>query len=327
MRKCDLFKKLPNKKVKCTACNHYCIISENKTGLCGVRKNISGELYLLVYGKVIVQNIDPIEKKPLYHFFPGSNAYSIGTVGCNFFCANCQNYDISQLRDIYGKDLSPKQIVDNAIKSKCKSIAYTYNEPSIFIEFVKAIAILAKKKGLKNILVTNGYMSKESIKYIEKYVDAMNIDLKSFNKIFYKKFCGAKLDPVLDTIKLTYKNKIWIEITTLLIPNENDSKKELENIAKFISNIDKNIPWHISKFFPLYKMKDKKETETKKLENASKIGKKYLNYVYVGYLSNENNTFCSKCNNIVITRFGYNTKKNLNKNKCKFCKNKISGVF
>ncbi|PIU22307.1 MAG: AmmeMemoRadiSam system radical SAM enzyme [Candidatus Diapherotrites archaeon CG08_land_8_20_14_0_20_30_16] len=327
MKKCVLFKKLTSNKVKCLACNHYCTIAETKTGICGVRKNIKGKLYLLVYDKVVAQNIDPIEKKPLYHFLPGTKAYSIGTVGCNFFCKGCQNWDISQERKIIGKELTPKEIVNDAIKNKCKSIAYTYNEPSIFIEFVKATAILAHKKGLKNILVTNGYLSKESLAYIGKTVDAMNIDLKSFSEKYYKKFCGAKLKPVLDTIKLAHKKKIWIEITTLLVPNENDSVKELINIGQFIASVNKNIPWHISRFFPMYKMTNKKETDIKKLEEAYKIGKKYLNFVYVGNLHKENNTLCPKCGSIVIDRFGYNVKNNLNNNKCKKCNSKVSGVY
>lgn len=282
---------------------------------------------MLVYGKVIAQNIDPIEKKPLFHFFPSTTAYSIGTVGCNFKCSFCQNSDISQERQIKGKLITPKQIVDDAIKNKCKSIAYTYNEPSIFIEFVKDVAKIAKKRGLKNILVTNGYMSKESIKYIGRYIDAMNIDLKSFSDDYYKKICVAKLKPVLETIKFCHKKKIWIELTTLLVPNENDSIKELTNISKFIAGIDKNIPWHISRFFPMHKMKNKEPTEIKKLKKAYEIGKKYLQYVYIGNLHNESNTICPKCKNVVIERFGYNITSYLNNGKCIYCGNKISGVY
>lgn len=286
-RECDLYKKEERKKgdksVRCLACSHKCLIANNQVRICGVRKNTGGKLFLLVYGKVISEHVDPIEKKPLYHFLPGSAAYSIGTVGCNFRCGFCQNFDISQLKDVVGHEVKPEEIVERAIKTKCKSIAYTYNEPTIFAEFVKDIAKIAKKRGLKNILVTNGYESKECMRYLKGYVDAMNIDLKSFSDDFYKRSCGATLKPVLETIKLAHKMKIHIEITTLLIPNENDSSAEIEKIVKFIASVDKNIPWHISRFFPMYKMTQKRPTDIESLRMAEKIGKKAgLKYVHVG---------------------------------------------
>lgn len=281
MKECVLYKKEKG-NVRCFACAHRCLISEEKTGICGVRKNIKGKLYLLVYGKVVSAHIDPIEKKPLYHFLPGTYAYSIGTVGCNFKCGYCQNWNISQLKEIIGGDITPEKIIEEAIRTKCKSVAYTYNEPTIFIEFVKDTAVLAHKKGLKNILVTNGYMTKECLNFIAPYTDAMNIDLKSFNEEFYSKVCKAKLKPVLETIKNAHKKGIHIEITTLVIPGENDSLKEFEQIAKFIAKIDKNIPWHISRFFPMYKMLDKESTPIETLKKAEEIGKKYLNHVYLG---------------------------------------------
>jgi len=285
MKECVLFKK-EGKHVRCLACSHKCLIAEDKTGICGVRKNIKGKLFLLVYGKVAAMNVDPIEKKPLYHFLPGSKAFSIGTVGCNFKCEWCQNFDISQIskkeKVIFGKDINPKEIIEEAIKTGCKSIAYTYDEPAIFIEFVKDCAILAKKKGLKNILVTNGYLSKESFNFIKDYIDAANIDLKSFDDKTYKKYCGAKLQPVLDNIRWFHDAGIHIEITTLVIPGLNDSDKEIEKITEFIASLDKNIPWHISRFFPMYRMKDKDITPIKTLQRAEGIGKKYLKYVYLG---------------------------------------------
>lgn len=285
MKKCVLYKKEKN-NLKCIACSHQCLISKGKTGICGVRGNIDGQLYLLVYGRIAAKHIDPVEKKPLYHFLPNTYTYSIGTVGCNFRCGFCQNYDIAQFKEfhknIFGEKITSKQIVEETLKNNCKSIAYTYNEPAIFIEFVHDTAKLAKNQGLKNIMVTNGYMTKECLEYIAPYMDAMNIDLKSFNDEFYKKICRARLQPVLDTIKRAHEKGIHIEITTLIIPGENDSEKELEKIAKFIASIDKNIPWHISRFFPMYKMKDKPVTSIAKLKQAEKIGKKYLKYVYVG---------------------------------------------
>jgi len=282
MYECVLYKKLQDKKVQCIACNHRCVITERKRGICGVRENVNGKLQLLVYGLIVSENIDPIEKKPLYHFLPKTQTYSIGTVGCNFKCDFCQNYEISQLKTIVGKETTPEQIVDRAIKSGCKSISYTYNEPTIFAEFVKDTAVLAKRAGLANILVTNGYETGECLEFFEKDIDAMNIDLKSFTEDFYNKICKAKLKPVLQTIKLAHKKGIHIEITTLIVPGENDSLQELEKIAKFISKIDKNIPWHISRFFPMYKMNNKEKTSIDILKEAERIGKKYLNNVYLG---------------------------------------------
>jgi pyruvate formate lyase activating enzyme len=284
MKECELYQREEG-KIRCLACSHKCLISKDRAGICGVRKNIDNKLYLLVYGKVISMNIDPIEKKPLYYFLPHTKTFSIGTVGCNFKCDFCQNFEISQISKhglILGKETTPEEIVKKAIQTGCKSISYTYNEPAIFIEFVKDIAILAREKGLKNVLVTNGYFSKESFDYISDYVDAMNIDLKSFSEEFYNKSCGGKLKPVLDTIKRAHKKGIYMELTTLVIPGLNDSNKEFEQIAKFIASVDKNIVWHISRFFPMYKMLNKEITPLATLKRAEKIGKKYLNHVHMG---------------------------------------------
>ena len=326
-KECSLYKKEKANKVRCIACSHRCLIAENKTGICGVRKNIKGRLYLMVYGKLVAQHVDPVEKKPLYHFFPGSKAYSIGTIGCNFQCGFCQNFDISQVRNIIGLGTTPEEIVREAIKNKCESIAYTYNEPTIYIEFVRDIARIAKKKGLKNILVTNGYQTPECISFLAPYIDAMNIDLKSFSDKFYIKNCKARLNPVLEAIKLAYKKRIWIEITTLLIPRENDSEKEMAQIAKFISSVGKDVPWHISRFFPTYKMAEKEPTGISSLMKAYEIGRKCLNYVYIGNVPQENVTRCPKCKKPVITRTGYLTESMLAGSKCPNCKTKIAGVF
>jgi len=281
-KECVLYEKKESKKVRCYACANRCLIANGKKGICSVRENKNGKLFLLVYGKPCAVHIDPIEKKPLYHFLPGTRTFSIGTVGCNFKCKFCQNWDISQAKQVYGVEFSPKGIVEEAVKYKCPSISYTYTEPAIFAEFVHDTAVLAKKKGLKNILVTNGYFTKESFDYLSKYIDAMNIDLKSFSEKTYLEYCGAKLKPVLETIKLAHKKKIHIEITTLVIPDINDSEKELEKVAKFIASVDKNIPWHVSRFFPNYKLMDKIVTPIETLRKAEKIGKKYLKFVYLG---------------------------------------------
>jgi pyruvate formate lyase activating enzyme len=264
------------------------LILEGKTGVCGVRKNKGGELYLLVYGRVAAEHVDLIEKKPLYRFLPGSRAYSIGTVGCNFKCDWCQNFDISQSSKeeiIFGNKRTAEQIVNEALENNCKSIAYTYNEPAIWIEFVKEIATLARKHKIHNVLVTNGYLTRESLQFLRGFIDAANVDLKSFSDETYRKFCGAKLKPVLDCIRWMCKNKIHVEITTLIIPGVNDSEKELRAIAKFIFSLDRkgNIAWHISRFFPMYNMKEKHFTPVETLQRAYDIGKKAgLKYVYLG---------------------------------------------
>lgn len=287
IKECILYKEKLG-KVQCFGCSHKCIILDGNYGICGIRKNIGGKLNLMVYGKIASIGVDPIEKKPLYHFYPGSCAFSIGTVGCNFKCDWCQNWESSQASNIpeerrfFGEEMTPEEIINEAIDTGCKSIAYTYNEPAIFVEFVKDCAIIAKEKGLKNILVTNGYFSKESFDFIKDYIDAANIDLKSSKDEVYRDFCGARLQPVLDTIKRFYDYGIHIEITTLLVPGINDSPEGLEEIAKYIASIDKTIPWHISRFFPKYKMTGKPVTHISDLEKAYKIGKKYLEDVHLG---------------------------------------------
>jgi len=291
MKKAVLYKKEKN-FLRCLACNHKCVIGEEKFGICGVRKNIGGVLYLLTYGKVSSENIDPIEKKPLYHFLPCTFTYSIGGVGCNFKCPWCQNFEISQIKtenEIFGEEKTPKEIVNSALKNKCPSISYTYNEPTIWAEFVYDISKIAKKNNLKNIWVTNGYFSEECLDLFtkEKLIDAMNIDLKSFSKKTYKDYCGAKLEKVLNSIKKAFENGIHIELTTLIIPKINDSEKKLRKIAKFIFSLDKkgNIPWHISRFFPMYRFYDEKHfiTPLETLRKAEKIGKEEgLKYIHLG---------------------------------------------
>ncbi|MBI5221928.1 MAG: AmmeMemoRadiSam system radical SAM enzyme [Candidatus Magasanikbacteria bacterium] len=290
MRQAVLYRKLDGNKVRCLACAHYCVIQNGKTGICGVRKNVEGELQFLVYGRPAAIHVDPIEKKPLYHFMPGTEILSLGTFGCNFRCGFCQNYDISQhklqvtsfkLRE--SGDWLPERIVSYAVGHQIPSIAYTYNEPTVFVEYAHDIMVLAKEKGIRNVFVSNGYESKETLDYIGPYLDAINIDLKSFSNEFYQKNCGAKLQPVLDTIKRVYQMKIWQEITTLVIPGENDSEEELKQIADFIVSVDSGIPWHLSRFHPDYKMVDKDITDYKSLARAKEIGLKAgLKYVYIG---------------------------------------------
>lgn len=284
MKEALLYKKLGQGKVQCNACNHCCVITENKRGICRVRENQKGTLYSLVYGKIIAGHIDPIEKKPLYHFLPGTFSYSIATVGCNFKCLHCQNADISQSPDIVGENRTPEEIVDDAIKNNCPSISHTYTEPTIFVEFALDCMKLAHKNGLKNIWVSNGYMTKETLDLVGPYLDAINVDLKGFTEKFYQEICGARLQPVLDNLIEIKKRGIHLEITTLIIPGKNDSEKELEGIAEFIKKeLGADTPWHVSRFFPQYKMMDIPPTPVEKIHQAVSIGKKAgLQYVHAG---------------------------------------------
>ena len=292
MKEALLYKRVPGaqgQNIQCEVCNHQCLILPGRRGICGVRENQDGKLYALNYGKVIAAHIDPIEKKPLYHFLPGTFSYSIATVGCNFKCLHCQNADISQYTkewggEIIGDELLPEQVVKNAIKYNCPSISYTYTEPTIFLEYALDTMKLANQKGLKNVWVTNGYMSDKTLKLIKPYLDAANVDLKSFSDEFYKRVCGARLQPVLDNLIKIKKAGIHLEVTTLIIPGENDSEKELKQIAEFIvEKLGADTPWHVSRFFPAYKMNNLPPTPVEKIYQAVEIGKKTgIKYVYAG---------------------------------------------
>lgn len=288
MKEAYLYKKLPEEKVQCLTCSHYCIISTGKRGICGVRENFKGKLFSLVYGKVVAEQIDPIEKKPLYHFMPRTYTYSIATVGCNLKCPWCQNWHISQSpkpnNPIEGVNRSPSEIISLAKAYHCPSISYTYTEPTIFVEYALEIMKKARKAGLKNIWVSNGYMSHQTLELILPYLDAINVDLKSFKEETYQKYCGAKLKPVLENLKRIKKSTAWLEITTLIIPSVNDSVAEIKQIAQFIAKqLGKDTPWHISRFFPAYKMNKTQITPLQILKSAKEIGEKAgLKYVYLG---------------------------------------------
>lgn len=323
-------------RVLCEACYQRCILSEGEVGLCGVRQVVDGKLRLLVYEKVAALNIDPVEKKPLYHFLPQSDALSIGTVGCNFACQFCQNAHISQYPkehngEIFGEVAKAKDIVEIAKNRGIRAIAYTYNEPVIFFEYAYEIAKLAHENDIKNIFVTSGYETHQAIDTLAPYLDAMNIDLKSFCDDFYESVCGAKLKPVLDTIGYAYQKGIWVEITTLLIPNRNDSDEEIEAIAKFIASISPTIPWHLSAFFPSYKMSDIQPTPIQTLHKAYKIAKAAgLEYVYIGNVHDyaHQSTFCPRCNELLIQRDRYTVElKAFENGHCTKCNHEIEGIF
>jgi len=330
MKEAAFFESIDQKNVRCLLCPHHCVIPPGKTGICKVRKNIDGVLYSLVYGKPIAQSVDPIEKKPLFHFYPGSSAFSIATVGCNFHCLHCQNADISQVEEgIYPtEEVTPQHIVDAAIKHGATSIAYTYTEPTIFYEYAFDVGTLAHENGLKNVFVTNGYIEKEPLEHIAPLLDAANIDLKGMTESFYSKICGGRLQPVLDAIKQYYDLGIWIEVTTLIIPGYNDGSETLSAIAQFIADLDSSIPWHVTGFYPTYKLLDTPPTSVSTLEKAVEIGKKAgLQFIYQGNRGTDENTYCPNCKKLLINRSGFSVSQNhITKDKCPFCGAVISGV-
>jgi pyruvate formate lyase activating enzyme len=305
-------------------------LKEGQVGVCGVNKNEGGRLVNLVYGHPAALNVDPVEKKPLYHFLPGTRTLSLGTVGCNFKCPFCQNWTISQTKEV-GRDyhLSPSQIVQLAREYKCKSIAYTYNEPTIFYPYARDIGLLAKREGFKNIFVTNGFESREVIEDMAEWVDGANVDLKSFDPGYYKKVLKGDLEGVLESIRLMKQMGIWVEITTLIVPGSNDSPEELRKIAQFIATLDPAIPWHISRFRPDYKETDKPATPMEKLMEAYKIGKEAgLKYIYLGNVTLPAITYCPNCGEELIVRYLFEVASNrLEKGKCPNCKTPIEGVW
>jgi len=336
MKEASFYQAMEGNKVNCHLCSHHCIIKPGRRGICGVRENRAGKLYSLVYGRLVAENIDPIEKKPLFHFLPGSRSYSISTVGCNFRCLHCQNYNISQYPhlaegEITGSLRSPAQVVDEAQRSGCRSISYTYVEPTIFYEFARDCAVLAHAGGIKNVFVSNGYMTAEVTRDLAPVLDGINIDIKAFTDEFYKKVCKARLQPVLDTVLLMHELGVWVEITTLLIPGLNDDPGELKDIAGFIKKIDPGIPWHVTAFHPTYKMTDRLPTPVDTLLKAREIGlAEGLKYVYEGNIRGQGgeNTFCPACGDEIISRYGFSIRKvSMDNGRCGQCGEAIDGVW
>ncbi|MDP2167186.1 MAG: AmmeMemoRadiSam system radical SAM enzyme [Thermodesulfovibrionales bacterium] len=334
MKEAMLYEKLPDGKVKCFLCSHRCTIMPGKRGICAVRENIDGALMSLVYGRVIAMHIDPIEKKPLFHFLPGSTSYSIATVGCNFRCGHCQNYEISQFprerpdAGIPGEEMTPEGIAEGALRGGCRSISYTYTEPTIFFEFCHDCAMIARGRGIKNVFVSNGFMTPESARLAAGFLDGNNIDLKG-DAGFYKNVCRARVEPVKETIRIMKESGVWVEVTTLIIPGLNDSEEVLKSIAGFLVSLDPSIPWHVTQFYPTYKMLDRPRTPVETLRRARDIGfEAGLKYVYEGNVPGEGgeNTYCPSCKEAVIKRFGFSIIENRIKNgSCPKCGAAIEG--
>ena len=330
-----LYRVVKGQTIQCNLCSHHCIIKEGQRGKCRVRENRTGVLETLVYGRLIAQHIDPIEKKPLYHFIPGSLSYSIATVGCNFKCRFCQNADIAQLPrhrtgTIIGEQITPDRVVAAAIQGRCQSIAYTYTEPTVFFEFAYDTAKLAHQKGIKNIFVTNGFMTMEALEMIHPYLDGANVDLKSYRDAYYTDVCGARLKPVQDTLKLMKSLDIWLEVTTLVVPDLNDSDEELHDLASFIADqLGPDTPWHISRFHPTYQLTDRPATPIDTLSKARRIGLETgLRYVFTGNVPGDigGNTYCYQCGQPLIERWGYHIRTNdLEDGKCPHCDSAIDG--
>lgn len=321
--------------VRCALCAHRCRIEPGGRGLCGVRENRAGALTSLVSRLVVAAQCDPVEKKPLFHFLPGSRAYSIAAVGCNFRCAFCQNHEISQLPAeegcIAGRQLEPAVIVELALASSAQSIAYTYTEPTVFFELAYETAGIARTRGLRNVLVTNGYMTREMLLLMADRLDAANVDLKAFRDDFYRRHCGAHLQPVLDSLRTMKELGIWVEVTTLLIPGLNDGDEELRGLAGFVRSLGAETPWHISRFHPRYRLTDRPPTPAASIRRAAGIGKAAgLDYVYCGNIPGDSgeNTACSRCGRLLIGRSGFAVDRmELAGSACPGCGTPLAGIF
>ncbi|MCZ7392779.1 MAG: AmmeMemoRadiSam system radical SAM enzyme [Candidatus Methanoperedens sp.] len=305
-----LFDQLQDNKVKCHVCSHRCTIAEGKVGICRTRKNIDGKIHTLIYNTVSSEAVDPIEKKPLYHFLPGTKSYSLGTIGCNFRCEHCQNWNISQEYAYTGTtEITPEEAIKNALDNRCKSISWTYNEPAIWHEYTYDSAVLAKKAGLKTVYVTNGYITPEALRRMAPYLDAFRVDIKSFSDDFYRKICGASLAPVLESTKLAKELGMHVEVITLVIPTKNDSREEITQIVRWVrDNLGADTPMHFTRFHPMHRMDNLPSTPTETLEMAHDIAKKEgMRFVYTGNVPGHRyeNTYCPKCNALLIDRAGF----------------------
>ena len=329
-----LYEKLADNKVRCQLCAHHCLIADGKRGICRVRENKAGVLYSIIYGKLIAAHVDPIEKKPMFHFYPGSRSFSIASPGCNFDCQWCQNWEISQgdsaaaaARCPY---TPPQDVVSAAKRESCLSISYTYTEPTVFFEFTQDVGILAREAGLKNVYVSNGYMSPQTIALLARWLDAANVDIKAFSDEVYRKHICARLQPVLDACSLLKQAGVWLEITTLLIPGLNDDEAQIRGLTRYIAReLGAETPWHVSRFFPQYKYQNTDATSVGSIEKAMEIGKaEGLRYVYAGNIAGSADTYCPQCGAVLIKRSGMSTLSSRvsHKGACPVCGARIAGV-
>ncbi len=334
MKEAMFYRPLEENRVHCFLCSQNCRIEPGARGKCAVRENRDGKLWSLVYGKLIARNIDPIEKKPLFHYFPGTTSYSIATAGCNFRCLFCQNSDISQApREsgvIPGRETSAETIVRQAATERCATISYTYTEPTIFMEYALDIASMARERGLANVFVSNGYMTREALDAAAPLLGAANVDLKAFTDSFYREQCDARLKPVLATLEAMKEKGIWLEVTTLLVPGLNDSENELRELARFLVNLGPEVPWHVSRFYPTYLLTDRGPTPAEKVRRAREIGLEAgLRYVYTGNMPGDDgeNTYCHSCGEVLIKRLGYAIRiQNMKDGACAACGTTLDGV-
>jgi pyruvate formate lyase activating enzyme len=332
-----LYEKRSDRKVECALCSHRCVIPTGHRGICGVRENRDGILHTLVYGRLVAGHIDPIEKKPLFHFLPGSLSYSIATVGCNFRCRFCQNADIAQMPAdhggrIRGEATDAGAVVAAAVRGGCRSIAYTYTEPTVFFEFALDTARLAHAQGIRNVFVTNGYMTREALEMIAPVLDAANVDLKAFNRKYYTEVCGAKLEHIQETLRNMKAMGVFVEVTTLVVPGLNDDPAELKALAEFlVQDLGPDTPWHISRFHPTYRLADRPPTPIKTLQSAREIGRLAgLKHVYTGNAPGDEgeNTFCPSCGETLIERLGFRVGEvRLKDGRCAKCGTAIEGVW
>lgn len=334
MIKAELFETLGRNRVRCQLCAHQCRLPEGATGICRVRRNISGVLYSLNSDRVVAMHMDPIEKKPLYHFQPGSSTFSIAAMGCNFSCRFCQNHSISMVDDergITGENVSPEQLVQQALKSRAASISYTYTEPTVFFELMLETARLAHRHGIKNVMVTNGFMSARALSLLGPFLDAANIDLKAFNETFYKTHCSARLQPVLETIAAMRAEGIWLEITTLLIPGLNDDEDEIKRLISFLLKQDAGMPWHVSRFYPHYQMQHIPQTAQNSIQTILALGSGMgLKYLYGGNMTSDrwSDTLCPRCGEKLIRRQGHHARVvAMQSGNCGFCGQAIPGIW
>jgi pyruvate formate lyase activating enzyme len=334
IREAKYYEKLANKKIRCTLCPRECEIDDRERGYCGVRENREGTYYTLVYSRPCTYHADPIEKKPLFHFLPGTLAFSIATAGCNVNCKFCQNWEISQVRPEHLRSLymPPIEVSKLAQQYGCKTIAYTYSEPTVFYEYMLDSAITGQKAGIKSVVITAGYISKDPLVELCKHVDAIKVDLKAFREKFYKEVVNGELKPVLDSLVTMRKMDMWIEIVYLVVPTLNDSEEELKELCRWIkAELGKDIPVHFTRFHPQYLLKNLPPTPIRTLEVAKQIGDaEGLNYVYIGNVPGHpaENTICPKCGTVVINRTGYTIhEKNLAEGRCKKCSFEIAGIW